>query len=143
MSRRHPADLIKSIDGDMFTVPRRTARPQQQRASGVYTHMAWASGGFVLGAIFWHMVGFWSFIDRMLDEVGPREQSVTVARAAPAPQPVGTSALTFVSELAAGGCIREAVVEASGETGIRPCFRPVTPLRNEPDAVVAGLTTAQ
>ena len=32
------------------------------RRSGIRSHMGWGIGGFLLGAICWHLVGFWNFV---------------------------------------------------------------------------------
>ena len=43
--------------------------------SGIRSHLAWGIGGFVLGAICWHLVGFWDFVG---DVVLSGSQNTTV-----------------------------------------------------------------
>ncbi len=38
------------------------AEPTAPRRPGAVTPLLWAGGGFVAGAVFWHLVGFWSLV---------------------------------------------------------------------------------
>lgn len=44
---------------------------------GIRSHLAWGIGGFVIGAICWHLVGFWSFVG---DVVFTEGQNTTVVQ---------------------------------------------------------------
>jgi hypothetical protein len=95
--------------------------PVSQRRTGIAGKLAWCAAGFLIGAAFWHVVGFWSFIsyvvlggpDGSANFVSPQIVSVASADQAPAPP-----------ALAAKGrpaCITLALDRATGETRPEPC----------------------
>jgi hypothetical protein len=66
----------------------------------------WGFGGFLIGAIFWHAIGFWGFIGEVVLK-GPDLHVTTVARAAPPATPAN--------------CTTLALNRATGETTSVPC----------------------
>lgn len=68
--------------------------------------LAWGFGGFLIGAIFWHAIGFWGFLgDVILKSPEPRV-SVVARSAPPESQP---------------NCTALAIDRASGRTRSIPC----------------------
>jgi hypothetical protein len=69
------------VDGLLREIGRRG------RLLGLGAPIAWGLGGFLIGAIFWHLIGFWSFLSAVVLK-GPdttmsvviRQQPVIVAR---------------------------------------------------------------
>lgn len=130
MNRRHPSELIKSIDGQVFVAPQRRGQLPVKRASGVATHLAWATGGFVVGAICWHMVGFWTFIDRVLDETTlmgkPMVASTETARSS-----VKKTSARLLSEQSGDDCVLHVQVDLSDQTTVQPCAMPVLAMQQQ------------
>lgn len=95
--------------------------------------------GFVAGAVFWHLVGFWSFIDRIIF-AGP----ITEARApATAPLPgnaIETGSLQRFESLnrptggikTSAGCSVLVRERSTGLTRESACTKPIHPLREKP-----------
>jgi len=139
MSRRHPADLIKSMDDDMFTAPGSTQKFPRDRVSGVYTHMTWATGGFVLGAICWHMVGFWNFVDRVLDEVKRPATQVAVTRNLPIEKTGPISPVRLVPAHSISRCAKISAPEDMTETDNLSCASANVTNVDAPNALIADL----
>lgn len=75
--------------------------------------VVWGFGGFLIGAIFWHAIGFWGFIGDVVLK-GPDPHASTIARSMPIAEPANCTAL--------------ALDRATGETYSAPCARSVHPL---------------
>lgn len=125
MKRRHTSDLNNTVVADRFVAPKRAAALPVRRRSGASTHLAWAGGGFLLGAVCWHMVGFWSFIDRVLDETHSKSAFVSVETAAPLERSaaIKTSA-RLISFAPNQDCVQQVNTSADDETVVRPCAMP-------------------
>lgn len=52
------------------------------RLSSLGTPIAWGLGGFLIGAIFWHLIGFWGFLSTVVLK-GPDTAVSVVARQQP------------------------------------------------------------
>jgi hypothetical protein len=77
----------------------------------------WASGGFVAGVAFWHLVGFWSFVSTAV--VADREvpKSASAVPSSPRSIPLETGSVQRPS----AGCVSLALNRAKGETRPVPC----------------------
>jgi hypothetical protein len=47
---------------------------------GVLSGFVWGLSGFVIGAVFWHFIGFWSFVEKIVYSGRPEDQSHYVAQ---------------------------------------------------------------
>lgn len=57
--------------------PRAAARPTASRARSAWmSPLVWTAAGFVCGIVFWHIVGFWSFVGKVVFK-GGHETAVT------------------------------------------------------------------
>ena len=56
------------------------------RRSGIRSHMGWGVGGFLLGAICWHMVGFWDFVGDVV-LTGPKTTTIVERNVEPSAKP--------------------------------------------------------
>lgn len=108
----------------------------RQRRRGIGTGLVSGIAGFVVGAVFWHFVGFWSFLSHVVlkgpaDAEGRIEQSPV-----PPAQPVkvagrlkdalrfrdlGTNAGYLQAAVGAGNCAEVRFDRASGQTGVQAC----------------------
>jgi len=133
MRRRHPVDLVKSTNGAVFTAPRRAPAGPTVRRSGATTHMAWAAGGFLLGAMCWNMVGFWGFVDRLLEETRASSQIAVIA--APSPESAGLqgtrSQARLISADAGQDCVQHVETGTPGVTTVRPCVLPLVAMQHD------------
>jgi hypothetical protein len=107
------------------------ARPQSSRRRGsVLSAVAYVTLGFVLGAIFWHFVGFWDFVGQVM--FGSR---TTTAEVGYSPPPIklkdrvsGSSSLAIVPEPSA--CTALQLDRATGTTTRVDCELQPLPLRS-------------
>ena len=56
------------------------------RRSGIRSHIGWGIGGFLLGAICWHLVGFWNFVGDVVLS-GPNTTTVVERDVKPSAKP--------------------------------------------------------
>lgn len=129
MIRRQSGDFNTTAPDAKFEAPKRVASSGRQRSSGVTTHLAWAGGGFVLGAICWHMVGFWTFIDRVLDETRPAHHAVFAAGVTPTPVSLGKSAARLISYSSEADCVQRVSTDERDSTTVQPCDLPVVAMQ--------------
>ncbi|MEL7542172.1 MAG: hypothetical protein AAGJ70_00190 [Pseudomonadota bacterium] len=94
-------------------------RPQR-RGSMAISHMSWAVGGFVLGMVCWQLVGFWSFIDRVLDERAPSVSYVSAS----SPKEIGR--LDEHGE----ACVAQKADVGAGTTDVMRCPFPILALQD-------------
>ncbi len=125
MNQRHSAIMVRSKKKETFVAPSRVGGGSR-RSSGVATHVAWAGGGFVLGAVCWHMVGFWSFIDQVLQDAQPISAYVTRVDAEPVVQ---KSLARLTPYSSAGDCVQRIESSATAVTIVRPCALPVVAMK--------------
>lgn len=101
----------------------------------------WGLAGFLAGTVFWHLVGFWDFVGRIVFlDPAPRTVETTAAQAAPAargpkPRPVKLDgAIDSVDPIVTGAiagpapCI-ELRRDLAGATSAAPCPREARPLK--------------
>jgi hypothetical protein len=108
--------------------------------------LAYGLAGFVLGAAFWHVVGFWDFVGRVMFK-GADQTADVVAAIAPDVKlrervsGVGSLAITLSSET----CTSLSLDRATGQTRAEPCsqqqfsLRSLKPARREDLWLVGGL----
>ncbi len=77
--------------------------------------LAWGFAGFLIGAIFWHVIGFWGFLSEAVLEAPEPQVSVVAREVKPAVPP---------------NCTTLALNRATGETTSVPCADQ-TPLLEE------------
>lgn len=81
----------------------------------------WTTVGFVAGAVFWHAVGFWTFMSQLVfDGENVPAQSV----AAPAPldgSEIETGSLPTILRIDPARCISLELDRLSNRTAARPC----------------------
>lgn len=143
MIRRHHATVVhatrRRAGRDAFVSPRKVASAPiaPVRKSGVYSHLSWACGGFLLGAVCWHMVGFWTFIDRILDEV-PHQTAAATSGLPMTPMTANEKlAERLYSGDAADDCVTRTQFAEAAETVVKPCAMPVVAM--QADAPTATL----
>ncbi|MEO0619693.1 MAG: hypothetical protein AAFZ01_10500 [Pseudomonadota bacterium] len=96
------------------------------------SHLSWALGGFVLGMVCWQLVGFWSFIDRVLDERRPAPGYVSVS----IPKEVGR--LDEHGE----ACVAQKADVGAGTTDVMRCPFPILALQQNPREATATAESA-
>jgi hypothetical protein len=85
----------------------------------------WIALGFVAGMLFWHVVGFWTFMSRVVFD-GPETAAVTIQQAKPVYAHLETGALQRIGKLASRGGIEAACTVVvrdlpNGTTRQAPC----------------------
>ena len=63
---------LNQIQGSDDSMPEATLPAP---SSGIRSHLGWGVAGFVVGAIVWHLIGFWSFVG---DVVFSKPENITV-----------------------------------------------------------------
>ncbi len=125
--------LIASFDrqGMRRHQPNTTARPAKpappraagNRASGFGSAVLWGGSGFVVGAMFWHVIGFWDFMSHVV--LGAPESRRSQAEASgwatqvittPTPGRTTTKRTTV-----AANCTTMAIDRTRGVTASKPC----------------------
>ena len=105
--------------------PAKPAPPRAARsgASGIGSALLWGGSGFIVGAIFWHAIGFWDFMSHVVlgDPENRRTQSeaggwATQVITTPTPGRT-TSKRTAV----AANCTTLAIDRTRGATASKPC----------------------
>jgi hypothetical protein len=90
--------------------------------------LGWSVIGFVVGAVFWHFIGFWGFMAEVVLAGGPPTSIERAAWSAPRTGIAGAQSATPTSE-AHVSCTTLALDRRSGTTSARPCSHLRTPLR--------------
>lgn len=99
--------------------PRRTLRAA----------LLWGALGFFAGAVFWHAVGFWTFVSEV---VLNREDSAKFARqAAAGPDALAQPELPVIYLIDPANCTALELDRTANRTAVRPCPREGLPLRLE------------
>ncbi len=103
------------------------------------THLRWAASGFILGIVFWHLVGFWSFVgdiiltgssnsSTLMSRIQPTrfEQTSSRAQNASVPQTGGIHGAVTSSDLMNStnllACTRLILDREKRKTYSAPCF---------------------
>ena len=109
-------------------VPSATVTRAGPRRSGgrVLTALLWGGLGFIAGAVFWHLVGFWSFVTEVvLDR--------TAAQATVVAPPSRLNAIPTVVLVEADRCTTLALDRRRNRTIAAPCTNDGMALRLVPD----------
>jgi len=94
---------------------------------GLQAALVWGGLGFLAGAVFWHLVGFWSFVsDVVLDRTPAAHASVAVP---PPPRTVPPKVVLIDADR----CTALALDRRSKLTMARPCPKNGLALRLEPE----------
>ena len=121
---------------DRFTSPSiaKALATRTVRKSNVRSHIAWATGGFLLGAFCWHLIGFWGFVNAVLLQEDRRGTLVGVVNGEKGTISIhgarkSTARLTSVDN----DCTRLISSMLDGESIAYPCGRPIVAM-NTPAA---------
>lgn len=123
------------------------AAPRKPRRRA-HSAIAWAGLGFVTGAIFWHVVGFWTFLSNVVLK-GATDPVAKTVLAGAAPSPTATSStkrkLPTIYLVDAAKCTALALDRRSNRTSLAPCPENGLALRLEPegDREDLAIATAQ
>lgn len=114
----------------------RSGAGQRRSGGGIRTGLLSGIAGFVVGAVFWHFVGFWSFLSHVVLK-GPAEAEGRMEQSSvPPAQPVkvagrlkdalrfrdlGTNAGYLQAAVGAGNCAEVRFDRATGQTGVQAC----------------------
>ncbi len=116
----HPSASVSGGTGTRTSVP--------ARRLGLASKLAWCTAGFLIGAAFWHVIGFWSFISYVV--LGGPGPQATFASARPLAvasiDQVRTSATPATGSRPS--CITLALDRATGRTRREPCDATAPPL---------------
>lgn len=104
-------------------------RPERSRMRRAGSALAYGILGFILGAIFWHFVGFWDFVGQVMFRGHPSDAQISQAPPVKFREraPVGAP-LAVVLEPAA--CTTLQLDRDSGVTAAVPCTTGTLPLRS-------------
>ncbi len=97
--------------------------------------LLWGGLGFIAGAVFWHLVGFWSFIAEVVLDRAPAAQASVVA-------PPSTASVPTVVLVEADRCTTLALDRRSNLTLAVPCANDGSQLRLLPDTATRTDLTA-
>jgi hypothetical protein len=119
------------------SAPVNSSNRSVKRAGRLRAALLWGGLGFIAGAVFWHLVGFWSFIAEVVLDRAPAAQAAVVA------PPSAVSGPTVVL-VEAERCTTLALDRSSNLTMAVPCANEGAELRLLPDtatrADLAALT---
>lgn len=116
--------------------------PSRRRSRSFTGGLASGLAGFVIGAVFWHFVGFWSFVSNVILK-GPEESVQQRGDVPPPQQPVkvagrlkdavrfrdlGASASYLQAAVGAGNCAEVRVERGSGQANVQACTLSATQL---------------
>lgn len=92
---------------------------------GATTPIAWGIAGFVIGAVFWHSIGFWGFVERIVYKGRPDEAAHYVAQTGP--ECVSLSLDAETRALVATECPLDAPLLNEGVESVRSDFAGTRP----------------
>jgi hypothetical protein len=105
--------------------------PKPKRRRSVRSALAWGGLGFVTGAIFWHVVGFWTFLSDVVLKAPDRAAKAALLSAAAVPARPKTN-LPTVYMVEPATCSALALDRQSNRTMLQPCPANGLALRVEP-----------
>jgi hypothetical protein len=113
----------------------RNAGPAKRRR-GPRPGVIWAASGFIAGAVFWHAVGFWSFISDVVFNKDERTWTLGAAEVA------GNAniSLPTIFLVDPANCTALALDRSSNSTLVLPCPKEGLALRLEPPGEREDLT---
>jgi hypothetical protein len=107
----------------------------------------WIALGFIAGMLFWHVVGFWTFMSRVVFD-GPETATRTIQQPQPAYAQIETGALQRIGKLTSRGEIEAACTvvfrdQVAGTVRQSPCPRLLKPLRQQTPQPRSNLVVVQ
>lgn len=111
------------------------AAARSRRVHSITSGLASGLAGFVIGAVFWHFVGFWSFVSNVIlkgheepaqqhSDVPPPQQPVKVAgrlKDAVRFRDLGASASYLQAAVGAGNCAEVRMERGSSQASVQAC----------------------
>lgn len=91
----------------------------------------WATVGFVLGAVFWHAIGFWTFMSQLTFD---RSETVAAQSAPAGDEIIETGSLPTIVRIDPASCTSLELDRTSNRTAERPCPHDGLALRHETGA---------
>ncbi len=126
-----PENTIRPMVSSDKPAKAKVVRPRR----GARSAMVWAGVGFIAGAVFWHAVGFWSFLsDVVLKGASSMEAQIALAaspRAATAAREKADLPTIYLVDPA--NCTAVVLDRLSKRTVVRPCPPSGLALRLEPE----------
>ena len=143
-----PTTLGRGASSARGSEPERSRTGAARRALDGVGGLGWSVIGFLVGAVFWHFVGFWSFVSEVVLAGDPAAQGGDVSKpVVPLDWPVSISGADEVPRFVTA-CTSLALDRATGLTfagqcvdGLAPHVRPTAKLR-EDRATVANADDA-
>jgi len=103
--------------------------PPERSRRTLRSALLWGGFGFVAGVIFWHAVGFWSFVSEVvLDREGP---AIFARVAATRPEAPLQPELPIIYLVDPASCTALELDRSANRTAVRPCPRQGLALRLE------------
>jgi hypothetical protein len=109
----------------------RAAPPTRKRRRSVGSAIAWGGLGFITGAIFWHAVGFWTFLSDVVLKAPDTTAKAALAVGAAVPGRSKTT-LPTIYMVEPANCTALALDRQSNRTLLQPCPANGLALRLEP-----------
>lgn len=103
--------------------PKRVDRPAPKHRADWPSALLWGGGGFVVGAIFWHLIGFWSFVSTVVLGDTDHRRATAEAQKGWTTQVIGppSPARTTSKRTAVASCTALAIDRTGGATAAKPC----------------------
>ncbi len=124
---------------------------RRNRLSDAAIAGAWCTLGFVSGALFWHLIGFWSFVGQVvlkgpIEERTAREETQRLPASQRATGSISASRVIIAGRSAVGAkaylnCSNATPEVDQGETSVGPCAPGTPPAPNKPLAKKGDLLT--
>lgn len=108
-----------------------TAPAFSQTAQHVRGAALWATLGFVLGAVFWHAIGFWTFMSELIFD---RAETVAAQASPSLGEIIETGSLPTIVRIDPASCTSLELDRTSNQIAERPCPRDGLALRHETGA---------
>jgi len=110
-----------------------TPAPSKSRRS-LRTAAAWSVLGFIAGAMFWHIVGFWSFVSDIVLDPAPSAGATTSHTGAPTVMPPGPAQISLptIFLVDPANCTALALERTTNRTVVQSCPAEGLALRLEP-----------
>jgi hypothetical protein len=127
-------------NGAVLSGPTRPAAPAPRRSARA--PIVWGALGFLGGALFWHAVGFWSFMSEIVRDPAPGARTaIAAAEASPGPASQ-QAALPTIYRVDPANCTALALERSTNETVVRPCPAQGLALRLEAEGSREDLAVA-
>ena len=113
--------------------PHAVAKPSVHRPSmarRIGTAMLYGIAGFVLGAVFWHVVGFWDFVGQVMCMGVPGEGQITQAPPIVKLRDRAPTGAPLAVIMAPQNCLSLVLDRSNNATAAEPCDDQTMPLRS-------------